>query len=844
MRRLALLLIVSVMLPWPAAARAEGPRRVRVPLEGAVTLGAILESGLDVVSARPGAWAEILEWPGDAARLQALGARVSLLDAEPGRTAAERNRAQLALRHAPSARRVLSANREDGVFRAVDLPAYGAGSLGGFWTLDEVKAKLDDLVAGDTRDLVGDKLDTLGWTLQNRPVWGLLVGKHVSGPDTRPAVLLNALTHAREPEGMETLFWFVDDLLANYDTDPVARYLLDQRRIYIVPVVNPDGYRYNQRIYDSTAVFGLWRKNLRDNDGNHVTNGADGVDINRNFGYQWGYDNIGSSNAQNSQTYRGTGAFSEPETGIQRDLVAALQPVTGFSFHTYGDLLVHPWGYVPAGTPDSVRFQTWTDEMSAVNGFTGGPGPRILYSVNGEFNDWTYGETVLKPRAFTWTPEIGGPSDDFWPPVDRIGTLAESMVRSCYVVTGIAGPWVRAGAVTIAEGALNAGHLAHLFVRAENIGQSGTAGPALQAQLTALDHEVEVLSGPVSFPSLGSFQSADPAGAPASGAFVVAAADTVTPGRSMRFRVDFTDANAMHCRDTIEVVVGTPTTVFLSDCSALAGWTGFGGGWGVKQNDPDHPSRYFTDSPAGLYTSGLNAAIGPTALLDLSHGVHAWALFDDRWVFESDYDGALFEASRDGIDWTPLAAGATTLSDGANAVGDGLPAFEGSRWRWAGDRVDLSSFAGGGANAQVRIRLHSRSDAGLQLDGLSVDSLRVLVYDPATQPAPVAVGPPAPVPQLALAPPSPNPVRDLVRFGFDLPEAAQGFTLDVLDVQGRRVVSYAEPAGRAGTAAGGASYRWGWNLHDEDGRRVPAGLYLVRLRSGAGEAVRRIIVLP
>ena len=62
-----------------------------------------------------------------------------------------------------------------------------------------------------------------------------------------------------------------------------------------MPVVNPDGYEFNHRIYDSTATFGFWRKNLRDNNGNHVTDSGDGVDLNRNYGYQWGFDNVGSS---------------------------------------------------------------------------------------------------------------------------------------------------------------------------------------------------------------------------------------------------------------------------------------------------------------------------------------------------------------------------------------------------------------------------------------------------------------------------------------------------------------------------------------------------------------------
>ncbi len=94
------------------------------------------------------------------------------------------------------------------------MPPFGSGSMGGYWTLDEIKMKLDDLVASDVNDVVADKIDTLGYSRQGRPIWGLRIGKSVVGPDTRPVVFYNALTHAREPEGMQALFYFVDDLLS------------------------------------------------------------------------------------------------------------------------------------------------------------------------------------------------------------------------------------------------------------------------------------------------------------------------------------------------------------------------------------------------------------------------------------------------------------------------------------------------------------------------------------------------------------------------------------------------------------------------------------------------------
>lgn len=838
MRRIAftfaalLLALASVA----SSALAQSPRQVRVRLDANVSLRTLLEAGLDIVDVHGGD-VDLLEWPGDAAMLARLGANTRVVDENPGRTAAERARRELAQRPHRAPRLVRSAARADGITRTEGLPPVGEGSLGGFWNLAEIKIKLDDLVTSDAHGVVADRLDTLGWSLHHRPIWGLQLGTTVSGPDTRPVAFFNALTHAREPGGMHALFAFADSLLARYPADPEVKYLLEHRRIYLVPCVNPDGYWFNERIWDSTGTFGLWRKNLRDNNLNGITSTGDGIDLNRNFGEKWGLNNVGSSGTPSSETYRGPSAYSEPETQVQRNVVAALKPASGLSFHTYSDLLVHPWGWTAAGTPDSVKFQAWSDELTRANGYTGGPGPRILYETNGDFNDFVYGDTLLKPKGFTFTPEMGGPDDGFWPPPSRVEAISADAVQTAIVTAGIAGPWMRLERASLVEGSLPAGGTAHVSIRARNIGASGTAGPSLQATLTALDHEIEALTGPVFFPNLASFQSADPTGG---ATFLVAAADTVTPGRMMRFRVDFTDGQGLHSRDTIEVVVGVPTVVAVHACDAVTGWTIAGTGWAVKTNDPLHPSAYLTDSPNGVYANGMSTTATLTSRLDLSHGVHAWAFFEDRWGYESDYDGGAVEASLDGVTWRALAGNGSTTSDASDVIGIGIPSFEGTRWRWRQDRVDLSAFAGGAMGDSVRLRFRSRADGFTQLDGLSIDSLRVLVYDPALQPAPVAVGGGARVSRLTLAPIGPNPARTRARLSFATAESGP-VTLDVLDVQGRSV--YARTEGVV-ASADGTRFEWGWDLGDRAGRRVAPGVYLVRLRTRSHEALQRVVVLP
>ena len=827
-RPLASLALGLLLAAAPAHAQSPEPRLVRVALDRVVTLAGLLEAGLDVVDVKAGESATLLEWPGDAATLATLGARVEVLDDDPAASAARRAAEELAARPRPPGTPVRSATGPDGVFRTQLLPPFGSGSMGGYWTLDEVKMKLDQLVADDTHDVVADKLDTLGYTVQGRPIWGLELGKSVVGPDTRPVAFFNALTHAREPEGMQTVFYFVDDLLAGYASDPFATYLLDQRVIYIVPVVNPDGYERNRAT--NPGGGGNWRKNLRDNDGSGTVNSQDGVDLNRNFGYQWGYDNIGSSGTRSDATYRGPSAFSEPETQAQRDIVVLLGPRTGLSFHTYSDLLLNPWGYTPAGVPDSAAFYEWNDEMSLGNGYMTGSGPRILYAVNGEFNDWCYGDEALKPRAFTWTPEVGNDADGFWPAPSRIVPLARQNLRACYTVAAIAGAYVRVESAALAEGTLDAGGASHLAVRARNIGLD-PAGPELGAALASLDAGANVLSGPIAYPTIGSLQSADATGG---ATFTVAADDTVTPGRLVRFRVEFTTPAGFYARDTVEIPVGTPTVVFADGASGGLGAWDVSSAWGIVSNDPIHPSRYFADSPSGKYAANSNARLTVHDPLDLSAGVHAYAFFDTRWQIENDYDAAVIEASLDGSTWTPLA-GRATVPGAIGVQPAGKPVYAGVRNYWKPERVDLSAFAGPTATA-ARLRYRLVSDSGAQYDGFNFDSLRVVIYDPLAQPQPVAVEDGPPPATLAFSPPAPNPARDRAALGFALPRAGE-VRLEILDVQGRRVrrlVAAPMAAGR---------YVQGWDLRDEAGRHVAPGLYLASLSAADGRLTRRLVVI-
>ncbi|RMH68353.1 MAG: T9SS C-terminal target domain-containing protein [Gemmatimonadetes bacterium] len=273
-------------------------------------------------------------------------------------------------------------------------------------------------------------LESIGQSYEGRDIWAIKVSDNVetNEPD-EPEVLYTANMHSREVITPEVLLYFLNYLVDNYGVDDAVTEIIDNRQLWIIPTYNPDGHIH---VENENA---WWRKNRRDNG-----DGTFGVDLNRNFGYMWGYDNIGSSPNSSSETYRGTHAFSEPESQAIRDFVAAHHFVVGLSYHSYGNLWLFPWGYEARDTHHDAVFMELAQTATAFNGYTpGNVADGVIYVTNGDTDDWAYGETTETYRYFSLTPEVGTFSDGFWPPESRIPSLVEENLEPNLYYAQIAG---------------------------------------------------------------------------------------------------------------------------------------------------------------------------------------------------------------------------------------------------------------------------------------------------------------------------------------------------------------------------------------------------------------------
>lgn len=230
------------------------------------------------------------------------------------------------------------------------------------------------------------KVFDIGNSLEKRNIYALKISDNVNLDEGEAEVFFVGCHHAREWISVEVPFLIGKYLVENYEKSTRIKELVDQSEIWIVPLLNPDGLEY------SIHVYRYWRKNRRNN-----SDGTYGVDLNRNYSYNWGYDDEGSSPHPSSGTYRGTSPFSEPETQVIRDFFAQRNLQAALSYHNYSQIILYPWSYTTEATNRDELLDEMASEMSRlmkdVNGsFYGyGQAGSYLYLSNGDTADWAFG---------------------------------------------------------------------------------------------------------------------------------------------------------------------------------------------------------------------------------------------------------------------------------------------------------------------------------------------------------------------------------------------------------------------------------------------------------------------
>ena len=381
-------------------------------------------------------------------------------------------------------------------------------------------------------------IDTSMRSFQNKALWCLKISDNPDSNEHEPQVFINGAIHAREPMGTHTCIGFAGTLCRDYGSDSLVTWLVNNREIYIVPVENPDGYVYNS---DSGGASANWRKNRN----NTSPRTGPGVDLNRNYGYKWAYDDNNSSPTPSNEVYRGPSRFSEPETQAFRDFQAAHKFRTEMDFHTYGRSNMYPWGYDAVLPPDSAVLIEMCDTLYTYNGYSSAQAS----GVNGVSFDWEYSDTlwngVQKFVTYAFTSELG--INDFWyGSTDSAYIAAEVMrnVPNCCYLTRVAGVWLEPVAVFVndteqgnSNGKLDPGETAKIWFRLRNraVHPLDTA-LSVTATMLPSDTMVHVETPVAGFPAIPRRSVADNQDSQ----FTVQCSPGIAPGETVAVRLEVT----------------------------------------------------------------------------------------------------------------------------------------------------------------------------------------------------------------------------------------------------------------------------------------------------------------
>jgi carboxypeptidase T len=582
---------------------------------------------------------------------------------------------------------------------------FTLGSMGGFFTVAEIYWHMDNL-ATLFPTLVKPRLaiDTTTPTFEGRNIYWMKVSDNPLVDENEPEMLYTAAHHAREPAGVSQLIMYMYYLCENYNSNPEIQYIVNNTELYFIPLVNPDGYFYNETTDPSGG--GMWRKNRLD----HM-NGSYGVDLNRNYSYNWGYDNFGSSPNDFDDTYRGASAASEPEVQNVQTLCSQHNFEIAVNYHTYGNLLIYPFGYALATyTPDSTQYFRWGNIMTSVNHYSFGTADQTVhYSVNGSSDDWMYGDQVMKPKIMAMTPEAGDQMDGFWPMQNRIEDICKLNIPMDLYAAKLL---LAFGITSDAHGKYIAGPNGYIKYDFERLGLDSPA--VFTVGITPLSPEFTNIGPAQQFGVLPYGQIRYDS--------IAYSVNPATPNGTLLTYVVETNNGSFTWRDTITKMYGVPTIIYSTAGNNMSGWTA-ASGWAITSEDYVSASTSITDSPNASYNPQDYTYTDLITPLDLTIAYSAHITFWTKFDIEAGYDYAQVSASVDGgASWTPLC-GKYTMSN--NSLDNGNPVYTGRRAQWVKEDMSLDAYVG----SSVLIRFSLQSDWGSEADGLYFDDFIAEILD-------------------------------------------------------------------------------------------------------------------
>jgi len=602
---------------------------------------------------------------------------------------------------------------DSGTIDYVTPTNFELGSMGGYLTYQELLNELDEMRAAypnlitqpdniSTFLTEGTPDNSTTPSIGGNPIkWVKISDNPESTTEGEPQILYTALHHAREPAGLSQLIFYMWYLLENYDSDPEVQAILNNTELYFVPVINPDGYLYNEKTDPNGG--GFWRKNRKD---------SHGTDLNRNYDYYingdpnngvWGGE--GASSNTGDQTYHGPSPFSEVETQAIKWFVENHNFVMAFNNHTSGDLLLYPYGYTDnAPTPEDELFIGVSNELVSQNGFNNIISSD-LYPAAGDSDDFMYGTVGTSSKVYAFTPEIG-PS--FWPPSSDIIPIAKGMMYLNLTAAKMVNEYAK---ITDNASSFVGNTAATATFDIKRLGLSGNGN--FTVSLTPVSSNITSAGSAVTFNGLTTLETQN-------GSIAYTLANTISTGDVIEYDLVL-DNGTYETSTRITKTYGALSPLF-EDAGNSVTANFDNNGWGVTNSTFVSAPSSITESPSGNSQDNANETITISDPVDLTNADGANVSFYAKWDIESNFDYVQFEVStNNGQSWQAQCGKFTNSGSTNSSQPTGEPLYDGTQNDWVFEEIDLSDYLG----ETILVRFQFRSDGNTTGDGFYFDDLTI-----------------------------------------------------------------------------------------------------------------------
>jgi hypothetical protein len=586
--------------------------------------------------------------------------------------------------------------------------------FGGFYTYNEMLNELDDMhslypeiisARSDIKDETFSSSPHIHETYEGRYLQWIKISDNPNVSEGEPQILYTALHHAREPASLQQLIYFMWYLLENYDSNDSIKQIIDNSELFFVPCVNPDGYIFNEIIEPNGG--GMWRKNTRD---------SNGVDNNRNYSYidengNEVWNTSGTSSNPYGNTYAGDGPFSESENRAIRYFVESNNFKIALNNHTYGNLLLYPYGYdYNQTTEDDDIFQFISSALVSENNYDNIISAD-LYPAAGDSDDFMYGmlnteNNQVREKIFAMTPEIGS---SFWPQASTIEDICKGMLHLNLTAAKMIGNY--ASLKDFTENFISSNTFSANFeLQRLGIIDNGS----FNIQIEPISSNIISTTPEININSLN-------IGEIINESFQIELNESTNSGEDVIFKY-ILDNGSFSEEIIVKKIFGVPILLFEDESDNYSDYWTIDSSWSETFEEYNSPQTSITDSPYSNYSNNALETINLLNDINLSGYSYAEINFNAKWNIESGYDYVQIEISNDGgASWEPQCGKYTRK--GVETQEDALdePLYDGNQGEWVNESILLTDYI----DQEISIRFKLKSDGGLRRDGFYYDDFKI-----------------------------------------------------------------------------------------------------------------------